>query len=178
MDLNQKEIVVSQGERPIWQIFIASLFYTASVLLLFYGFYKLYLMGPYEENTRVIKGNVSFFSLAVYAFLGGLQFSLVKTIYINTEKQKLKTQFSVGIIKVNHHSTIPQLNYVSVFKNPGSDFVEINLWYSNNKHFNVCKYEYIDEAMNFGLMFSNKLNIDLLDATEKGNFKWIDKTSL
>ncbi|GAA4080330.1 hypothetical protein GCM10022389_28060 [Flavobacterium cheonanense] len=34
----------------------------------------------------------------------------------------------------------------------------------------------INEAMSFGLLFSNKLNIDLLDATEKGNFKWIDKT--
>ncbi len=32
--------------------------------------------------------------------------------------------------------------------------------------------------MDFGLLISNKLNIDVLDATEKGNFKWIDKTEL
>jgi hypothetical protein len=27
-------------------------------------------------------------------------------------------------------------------------------------------------------MFSDKLSLNLLDATERGNFKWIDKTEL
>ena len=176
MDLDKKEIVVSQGKRPFWQIIIASLLFTLSFFFLFYGFYKFYLMGLHEANTKVIKGNVSFFSLSIYAFLGGLHFSVYKTIFINTEKQKLKTQFSVGNIKVNYHSEVPELKYVSVFKNPNSDFIEVNLWYGKNKHFNVYNYENINEAMSFGLLFSNKLNIDLLDATEKGNSKWIDKT--
>ena len=178
MDLNQKEIVISQAKRPFWQIIIASFLYTLSIFFLFYGFYKLYVMGLHETNTKIIKGNVSLFSLSIYAFLGGLKFSVQKTIFINTLKQKLKTQFSVGIFNVNYHSEIPELNYVSVFKNPNRDFVEVNLWYSRNKHFNVYNYENVDEAMRFGLLFSNKLNLDLLDATEKGNSKWIDKTEL
>lgn len=178
MDLGQKEIVVSQAKRPFWQIIIASFLYTASFFILFYGFYKLYIMGFDENNTKVIKGNISFFSLSIYAFLGALRFSVQKTIFINNENQKLKTQFSVGNINVNYHSEIPELKYVSVFKNPNSYFIEVNLWYGKNKHFNVYNYENIDEAFNFGKLFSNKLKIDLLDATEKGNFKWIDKTGL
>lgn len=175
MNLNQNEIVISQGNKPIWQTVIAALLYTASVFLFFYGCYKIYLMGLNETNTKVIKGNVVFFNLSIYAFLGALHFSVVKTLFINTEKEKLKTQFSVGIIKFNYFSKIPELKYVSVFKNTTNDNVEVNLWYSNNKHFNVANYEIICEAMNFGLFFSNKLNLDLLDATEKGNFKWVDK---
>ena len=132
-------------------------------------------MGLNEKNIRVIKGNVSLFSLSIYAFLGALNFSVIKTLFINTEKQKLKTQFSVGIIKVNYFSKIPELKYVSVFKNTTNENIEVNLWYSNNKHFNAANYKLIDEAMDFGLLFSNKLNLDLLDATEKGNFKWVDK---
>jgi hypothetical protein len=176
MNLNQNEIVISQGQKAIWQTFLAALLYTASVFLLCYGSYKLYLMGLNETNTKVIKGNVSFFLLSIYTFLGALHFSVVKTLFINTEKEKMKTQFSVGLIKINYFSNIPALKYVSVFKNTTDENVEVNLWYSNNKHFNVANYEIIDEAMNFGLFFSNKLNLDLLDATEKGNFKWIDKS--
>lgn len=176
MDSNQKEIVVSQGKRPLWHTIIAAFLYTLSFFFLFYSIYKLFLMGLNETNTKVIKGNVSFFSLSIYAFLGGLRFSVCKTIFINTVKQKLKTQFSVGAFKVNYHSEIPKLNYVSVFKNPNRDFVEVNLWYGKNKHFNVTNYKNIGEAINFGLLISNKLNIDLLDATEKGNSKWIDKS--
>jgi hypothetical protein len=178
MDLNQKEIIVSQRQRPFWQLIIASFLYTFSLFFLFYGFYKMYLMGLNETNVKVIKGNTSFFSLSLYAFFGGLKLSIHKTIFINTVKQKLKSQYSVGIIKVNYHSEIPELKYVSIFKNPKSESIEINLWYGKNKHFNVSNFEFVNDAMDFGLLFSNKLNIDLLDATEKGNFKWIDKTEL
>lgn len=31
-----------------------------------------------------------------------------------------------------------------------------------------------EHALKFGSMVAQKLNIDLLDATEKGNSKWID----
>ena len=46
------------------------------------------------------------------------------------------------------------------------------------KPFNVFNFEEFQPAFDFGLLYSNKLNIDLLDATEKGNSKWIDKTKL
>jgi hypothetical protein len=39
-------------------------------------------------------------------------------------------------------------------------------------------FEKKELAMKFGEMLSTKLNIDLLDATEKGNFKWVDKSTI
>jgi hypothetical protein len=38
MDLDKKEIVVSQGKRPFWQIIIASLLFTLSFFSFFMGF--------------------------------------------------------------------------------------------------------------------------------------------
>jgi len=36
-------------------------------------------------------------------------------------------------------------------------------------------YEDYESAMLFGRTVSDKLNLDLLDATEKGDFKWVEK---
>lgn len=175
MDLNKKEIVISEGKRPFWQIIIAALLFTATLFILFYFFYALYIAG---NNPSLVKKITSLLHLSVYTFLSGLSFSLVKTIYINLEKEKLKTEYSIGIIKINYHSTIPELEYVSVYKNPQTYNIEVNLWYKGNKHFNVFNFDEEKQAFEFGLQFSNKLNIDLLDATEERNFKWVDKTKL
>lgn len=174
MDLNQKEIVVSQGNVPLWKNIIAALLYTTSFVLLFM-FVKN--VSVFNQTTREIKRTGGLLNLAVFAFISGLKLSLTKTIFINIEGQKLKTQYNVGIISFKYYSKIPYLEYVSVFKPPHKDFFEVNLWYKGNKHFNVANYGEFQSAFDFGMLFSNKLNIDLLDATEKGDFKWIDKSA-
>ena len=94
------------------------------------------------------------------------------------EKEKLKTEYAVGVFKYSYFSAIPTLEYVSVFRNPRNDVFEVNLWYKGNKHFNVSNFDDFEPAFQFGLHFSNRLNIDLLDASEKGNSKWIEKEQL
>ena len=42
----------------------------------------------------------------------------------------------------------------------------------------MFSFESKEAAYQFCLNISNKLNIDILDATEKGNFKWIEKDNL
>ncbi len=175
MDLNQKEIIISEGNKPFWKSVFAAILYTITIFILIYFFYLLYTIG---NNPKSIKKITGLIQLAVYTFMGGLSFSLVKTIFINIEKEKLKTVYSVGLFKVNRYSEIPELEYVSVFKNPQNDVFEVNLWYKGNKHYNLFNFDAYKSAFEFGLHFSNKLNIDLLDATKKGNFIWIDKTNL
>ena len=64
------------------------------------------------------------------------------------------------------------LDYVSVFKTQKSEF-EVNIWYGKNKHYNISNFETLNEAFILGRTLSDKLNLDLLDATEKGNSKWL-----
>jgi hypothetical protein len=42
----------------------------------------------------------------------------------------------------------------------------------------MYRFEKKEEAMNLAMITSTKLNIDVLDATVKGDFKWVDKTKL
>lgn len=46
------------------------------------------------------------------------------------------------------------------------------------KHYKMYDFDNKEAAYQFALDISNKLNIDLLDATEKGNFVWIEKENL
>lgn len=175
MGAKQKEVVVSTGVRPFWQTIIAASLYTVTL-----GFLLMFLYVLYKDHFEGNKINsaVGFFKLAIYTFIGALNFSVVKTIYINLDKEKLKTEYSVGMINIRYYSKIPTLEYVSAFLNPGTLVYEVNLWYKGNKHFNVSAYDEFQPAFDFGVLFSDKLNIDLLDATEKGNFKWIDKIKI
>ncbi|MGH2666255.1 hypothetical protein [Flavobacterium sp.] len=173
MENNQNLIIVSEGKKPFWQTVIAALLFMASIVFLFNFFYDLYVSGIAAE-TKTTKRVIGYLKLSLFAFFGGLKFSLIKTLFIDSEREKLKTEYRVGIFKVNYYSEIPQLEYVSVFKNSQKEIFEVNLWYKGNKHFNVSNYEELQAALDFGIVFSKKLNLDLLDATEKGNSKWIE----
>ncbi|MEE9349383.1 MAG: hypothetical protein V3U80_04990 [Flavobacteriaceae bacterium] len=50
----------------------------------------------------------------------------------------------------------------------------MNLWHGKNKFFNIYTYDDKEIAMTVGKKLASKLNIDLYDATVKGDFKWID----
>jgi hypothetical protein len=51
----------------------------------------------------------------------------------------------------------------------------IDLWYGQNKFYNMCYSEEKELAIKFAEMVASKLHIDMLDATEKGNPKWTYK---
>ena len=79
------------------------------------------------------------------------------------------------MITVKYRSAIPKLEYVSVFRNFKSEIYEVNVWYKTTKRFNIGCFEVFKDALNYGRTISDKLNLDLLDATEKGDFKWVEK---
>lgn len=168
MDLNEKEIVISEERKAIWQLVIAAIFYTATL-------YVLCLVFQYW-SIRWIRVGTECLKLALILFAAGLFFSTRRIIYLNTETKILKIEYRVGNIKIDF-SKISDLNYISVFKNTNADNYEINLWYKSNKHLNITCFEDLNKAIECGKLFSIKLNIDLLDATEKGNSKWIDTTN-
>ena len=60
-----------------------------------------------------------------------------------------------------------------MFNNVGAEQFEVNLWYEGNHHFNIMDFDNAQQAIDYGKLFSEKLNLKLLDATEKGNSKWI-----
>ncbi|MCB4798020.1 hypothetical protein [Neotamlana laminarinivorans] len=95
-------------------------------------------------------------------------------IHFNFQHLKIKHSYSIGLFKYNESwQDLKNLEYISVFKTQNG--YEINMWFNKNDILNLAVLTDADEAINEGLFFSEKLNIDLLDARKRGHHKWVDK---
>lgn len=168
METSQKEVTISEGQRPFWQRLIAACLYTLTL-------YALYQTFSYWSIRWIRIGN-EFLQLAVVAFSGALSFSVVTTRCFDLEKKKLKTILSVSYFSVKYYSDC-ELDYVSVFRKNPESLYEVSLWYKTNKHFLITSFEELQPAMDFAASLSDKFQIDLLDSTQKGNPKWTVKPS-
>lgn len=167
---NEFELVVLPGNRPLWMRIIAAFFFA----IMFYYLYELirvyWILGFCQLTSKALPG---FVELICYNLSGGIAFSIVKVVLIDVDKDKLISRFCVGPFSRDIKSKVPQLEYVSVFLDSKENY-EVNLWYVGNKHYRMYDFDEKEPAMKFAKMVSQKLNIDLLDATEKGNSKWIE----
>ena len=102
-----------------------------------------------------------------------LLFTVVTDIIIDTKNNKFIRVFSIGKLTYKHKSKVPDLDYISVFKINEITF-QVNLWCLNNRHYKMYEFENKEEAFTLGKTVAKKLSIELLDATEKGNFVWVD----
>ena len=118
------------------------------------------------------------FEVVIYLFGIGVAFSFQKSIYINLKELQFRSTFGIGPIKLGKWKTVPNPQYVSIFKQPlvdGNHIFEVNLWYQKNKHWELYeKHDYV-EAYKIGFELSEELNIDLLDSTEANNYRWVNK---
>ena len=179
--MEKEDVIISEGERPVWQIVVASLFFTLSIFIITYYFYQ-YGSSILMNLIYALIIAAYYFFVAFCAMLMGLRFSMKNTMFFDLENRKFKDQYKVGPFKMGKWKLLPELEYVSVFKN-GRDIFEINIWHRKNKkytdkHFNIYNYHEEEEAFETGFYIANQLNIKLLDATEKGNFKYLDMVKL
>ena len=174
------ELMVSEGKRAWYELMLAAVFYSITIFLLLATIYHLitnYSFGLLIFDLYKIIGT------GVYCFGMGIMFSVTKTIFIDVDENKLISRYIVGKIKYDVKSKVPHLEYIAVFNknyNASTDYAEyeVNLWYNKNHHYKMFSFEKENDAFEFAKAVSTKLNIDLLDATQKGNFKWIDKTKI
>ncbi|MCT4629201.1 hypothetical protein [Winogradskyella sp.] len=168
----KSKIIISESNRPIWQIPIAALFFTLAFGLLAYTIYEVKFSNESVRSAIVDIKNIVFLAAI------GAGFSSQKRIYIDLEHSKFKPTIEIGPLKFGKWKQIYNYEYVSVFHQPlqdGDYIYEVNLWYDRNKHF--CLFEKNDykEAFIIGYELSEELNIDLLDATVPNDYKWVDK---
>ena len=99
-------------------------------------------------------------------------------MYFDLDRRKFKSELSVGFIKSGKWQDLPPLNYISIFGVYSKNYFEINLWYDKNKYLNIYTVNDKENAFELGFKIANRLNVRLLDATEKGNFKYLDMVKL
>lgn len=170
--VERKNVIISEGNRPLWQRVIAAIHYTAILYLLF----KFFIGFDLTSDNKKLKGSLSLLEIAIFLFPSALAFSVVKDILFDLEQRKYKIQYCVGPIRVGKWQALPDIEYVSVFKQPKADggyAYEANLWYAGNRHFNVCESDLLEPAYKMGENVAKVLQVNLLDATEANNNKWV-----
>ncbi|WP_298155112.1 hypothetical protein [Flavobacterium sp.] len=173
---NEFELVVHQGRIPIWKTFLAALLFTATFYFL-YDMFAVVIDHGFGTSTSVVRRFAGDIKLAGIALASGISLSIRKSVMIDLDENRLVSKYMVGPFCRNVRAEVPQLEYVSVFLD-GKDYYQVNLWYKGNKHYNMYAFEEQKSAMRFAAAVAIKLDIDLLDATEKGNFHNVDKYSV
>ena len=169
--MNNNEVLISPGERHLLEKILAAVFFTVFIYIVFITFYDFSL----NHDLGFFLGNIHRTILTSGFLLSmGLRYSMVKDILINTNEQYLISRYRVGPFKHDIKSKLPNLEYISVFKNSKEEY-EANLWYGKNNHYKMYVFETFEEALTFGKVIATKFDLDILDATEVGNFNWIEK---
>ncbi|MBU2907086.1 hypothetical protein KO529_19955 [Arenibacter algicola] len=172
--MDRKNIIISEGFRPLWQTLVAAAFYTLAVILLAMFFFGFEI---FPDKGMDNSWNFRVFYIAVACAAQGILFSSVKSIFFDLKNKKYKEEYRVGPFGVGKWKALPTIEYVSVFrqlKANGSYTYEVNLWLKGNKSFTI--YETGDMATTFamGESTARSLKVDLLDATVPNDFKWVD----
>ncbi|WP_405384563.1 hypothetical protein [Maribacter sp. LLG6340-A2] len=164
--MQKNNVIISEGNRPLWQLIVAAIHYTAIIALLL--FYFIDFKPSFIRGVHTLK-------VILLILPNALVFSIVKDVLFDLKNKKYKLQYCVGPIKYGRWKELPKINYVSVFKQPlvnGDYIFEANLWYGTNRHFNVYESNSKEQAYLFGESIARTLEIDFLDATEPNNYIW------
>lgn len=169
-DITQYEFVVSAGKRPLWKTILCAVCFT--LMLFWLGIDVLALFNSELTEKLGISIAKDIKGIA-YLFVGGIFFGLQKDIRIDIDSNKLISIYHIGMISKRHITNAPELQYIAVYRNP-KDVYEVNLWYKGNNHYKMYEFDRKSDAMAFGQQSANKLKLDLLDKTVKGESNWIE----
>jgi len=171
--LKDKNVIISEGNRPLWQLVIAAAHYTAIEILLFFFFTKF----EFTTNTKILRGSFSLLEAAIFLIPSALAFSVVRSSLFDMKNKQFKIAYGVGPINWGTWRALPEIQYVSIFRQSKADgnFVyEVNLWYKKNKHFNIYQNTHADTVELMGRSVAQTLNVDLWDATVPHKEHWVE----
>ncbi len=95
-------------------------------------------------------------------------------VKLDLKGHKMRRTYTLGILKYRRKwQKLAHPQYISVFKTNGK--YELNVWNEANNRANIITLSDYKNAFKKAFFIAEELNIDVLDATNKGNFKLINK---
>ena len=167
--MKKNNVLISEGNRPWWQIIIAALAFTGALVFLYMFFTKVDL----TESSKKLRSTISLLEVAIFLIINGIAFSVVRDYHFDFQNKQYKILYCLGPLQIGKWQSFKKLEYISVFKN-GKDLYEVNLWYNTNKRFNISTTNNLDAAFEGGKEIAKKLAIDMVDASDPHNSKWVD----
>lgn len=174
MDFKKTNVVISERQRPFWQVALAALFFTGTLAQLAYMLWECFS----NSNFRAVE----WLDTILLSFGLGLRFSVVTSLHFDLVKRKYKKQYAVGPIKYGNWEYLPNIEYICVFAQGLSDsdgnrvgvIYDVNVWYNTSKHFTIYSSEELEPAYEMAKYMALKLEVDLLDATIPHDKKWVE----
>ncbi len=171
MAKSEFELIIREGKRPWWKLALSTIFFTLLLYYLYDNILSVYFFPTEGTGIRVAR---SLYDM-VFLFGMGVVNAMETDILIDTDQDLLITRYRVGPIAVSRRNSVPKLEYVSVFAAQPEVF-EVNLWYEGNRHFKMYKFDDRKQAFELAHKVAARLDIDILDATVRGQSKWIEKS--
>jgi hypothetical protein len=175
MDFKKTNVIISEKGRPFWQTVLAALFFTVTLAQLAYALWEVFLGGGFWKamsllDTIILTGGL------------GLKFSIVASIHFDIAKRQYKKQYTIGSIKYGKWEYLPNIEYISVFKQGLSDsegnrvdvIYDVNVWHNTSKHFTIYSCGELEPAFEMAKYMALKLDVDFLDATVPNDSRWVE----
>ena len=151
---------------------IAALFFTVAIGLIIHFFLTM----NFSWGKKHFYAHFDYLQIIFVLIFLGIYFSYTINCHFDFEKKLFKREFTIGIFRYGKWKPLPQIDYVPLFATDRNVF-QINLWNNSNKHWDLYEEFNYKDAFTIAFELSELLNIDLLDATIPGKFKWVDKNA-
>ncbi|KAF2334800.1 hypothetical protein [Flavobacterium ginsenosidimutans] len=162
--------LIYKSKRPFWHFLIALPLYYFSISMIFKTL-DLFSSGKIIEVLKFVLA--TFFMLICAA---GLTFT--KRVYTSSKLKTVRFNFTLFKIPLCKDSVFKNVQYISVYKNHSDRDFEIYIWLSETKKKSISVHLDLKSAFSYALKIADGLQVNLLDATEKGNFKWVEKEKI
>ncbi len=164
--MTEIEFTITEPKSPLLIRILVALFMTTYIGLCYY-----FTVERYEGTRTVVYLIILGFFVFRYMVVPYITF---RTNHLNFKEQKIRSDIEIGRFTIKGKwKNLKDLKYISVFKTDNG--YEVNLWYKKRNILNLFALDDYDTVMKEAFFFSEKLNIDLLDARKRGYHRWVDK---
>ncbi len=164
-------LLIAPEKKPLWKTIAAVVIFTAMFIVVIANSFNIFNESPtFKLTLQSLNGSF----IPLWLFLA-IQLLQKKSVAFDFKNDNIILTYFIGPVSHKKTAKIPELEYVAVFKN-GRNLYEVNLWYKGNRHYKLDTFQTSDNAFDFASSISKKLNLDLLDSTERGNSNWINAT--
>jgi len=168
-DYKENKLVYSSN-RPYWHFLMAIPLYflmfrtTCKTVELFY-------------SGRIWHA-LQFFLAMFFLFVCAAGITFTKKVYTDCKQKNIHFNFTLFGIPLCKDVIFKDVKYVSVYKNQSDRDFEVNVYFTETKKKAVSVYLNEKPAFKLATSIAIGLEVDLLDATERGNFVWVEKENL
>jgi len=105
--VNNENIIISESNRPYWQLVVAALIFT---LTLAYIIVVIQTTDYTNQEARILSSNIKTVALLIAISTGLCSH---KKVYVDLKNSKIKASYEVGPIKIGKWQQIKDPEYVS-----------------------------------------------------------------